>query len=107
MALGKHLEKRYGKDSMLMLVDEGSGLEERYGQVRLECFLTLRELKNVDCDLDDCRACDSREGVLGCRAVHRDSRRSFQCPSYVPYPCVRSRTATNHLSQHLTPASVS
>jgi Gly-Xaa carboxypeptidase len=34
MALGKHLEERYGKDSMLMLVDEGSGLEERYGQVR-------------------------------------------------------------------------
>ncbi|KAJ9113981.1 hypothetical protein QFC22_005799 [Naganishia vaughanmartiniae] len=31
-ALGKHLEKKYGKDSMFMLVDEGSGLDERYGQ---------------------------------------------------------------------------
>jgi Gly-Xaa carboxypeptidase len=45
MALGKHLEERYGKDSMLMLVDEGSGLEERYGQVRLECVLTFKGLE--------------------------------------------------------------
>jgi hypothetical protein len=45
MALGKHLEKRYGKDSMLMLVDEGSGLEERYGQVRLESVLTFEGLE--------------------------------------------------------------
>ncbi|KAJ9120378.1 hypothetical protein QFC24_005335 [Naganishia onofrii] len=35
-ALGKHLEQKYGKDSMLMLVDEGSGLEERYGQTIAE-----------------------------------------------------------------------
>jgi Gly-Xaa carboxypeptidase len=50
MALGKHLEKRYGKDSMLMLVDEGSGLEERYGQVRLECVFRLSKgCKVVDC----------------------------------------------------------
>lgn len=34
MALGHYLEEKYGKDSMLMLVDEGSGLEERFGQVR-------------------------------------------------------------------------
>lgn len=34
MALGQYLEEKYGKNSMLMLVDEGSGLDERFGQVR-------------------------------------------------------------------------
>jgi Gly-Xaa carboxypeptidase len=33
LALGKYLEEKYGRDSMLMLVDEGSGMTERYGQV--------------------------------------------------------------------------
>ncbi|GHJ90046.1 hypothetical protein NliqN6_6448 [Naganishia liquefaciens] len=36
MALGQYLEEKYGKDSMLMLVDEGSGLQERYGQMIAE-----------------------------------------------------------------------
>ncbi|KAJ9105002.1 hypothetical protein QFC20_004443 [Naganishia adeliensis] len=36
LALGKYLEEKYGRDSMLMLVDEGSGMTERYGQTFAE-----------------------------------------------------------------------
>lgn len=31
--LGKWLEEKYGKDSMALLIDEGSGMEELFGQV--------------------------------------------------------------------------
>jgi Gly-Xaa carboxypeptidase len=32
--LNEFLEAKYGKDSMWLLVDEGNGITEQYGQVR-------------------------------------------------------------------------
>jgi hypothetical protein len=48
---------------------------------------------------DDCGACDSRKGVFGRRVVNRNSRRSLQCPSYVPHPSAQA--------SHLTPLTAS
>lgn len=33
-ALGQWIEEKYGKDSISMLVDEGSGISESWGEVR-------------------------------------------------------------------------